>query len=175
MKLKPKKHWKHNASIMQGRSSGGTIRWKGAGERDGTDRFLVIVDKNRGKPDYFRRSESIEGSAEDALALLRRFLQEAEQGSGLSKTTSTPFPEDFAAKESMEEKSSADSAGAGFSSFQTHEEPVVIPVDTRSFRSVVRRRVSPSLRVRARSTPRWMVGAIAFVLGAIVGSTLTRR
>lgn len=78
MEFKPKNQWKVNNSITRGRSGAGQIRWKGPGEQPGTDRFLVIVERNRGKPDYIKKSESIEGTKNDAVKLMTRLASEVD-------------------------------------------------------------------------------------------------
>lgn len=78
MQFKPKKDWKINCSITTGRTAGGQIRWKGAAG-DGADRFLVIVERNRGKADHFRRTATLVGTANDAYARMTTFIQEYDR------------------------------------------------------------------------------------------------
>lgn len=91
MDLKPRSDWKLNCSITRGRGAGGQIRWKGAGAASGSDRFLVIVERNKGKPNAYRRSELVEGRPSDAAARMAELIEEAEAVIGAP--TPSPAPE----------------------------------------------------------------------------------
>lgn len=130
MKFKPRAQWKLNCSVTEGRGHGGQIRWKGAGSQPSRDRFLVIVERNRGDEDrYIKKSETIEGTQHDAASLLERLIAEADlEAAPVRKPAASPVPSEAEGSPSPTTHASTPAASALAEEARSNARDPEIPV-----------------------------------------------